>query len=110
MITVIGANKKQYSLEDNSNAILLEPRKYHDSCIIGYNLKEDRFLYAKQHFIDNLENQGMTEDEAQEWFNYNTLGTYAKNYPIFLDLEDDSILCFSGYDYIHSDWIMGAIR
>ena len=106
MITVVGANKKQYNLEDDSNAVLLEPREHHDSSIIGYNLKEDRFLYIKQHFIDNLEDQGMTEDEAHEWFNYNTLGTYVENYPIFLDLEDATILCFGEYRYIHSDWIV----
>lgn len=107
MITIIGANRKQYNLEDNSNAILLEPRIYHDSCIIGYNPKEDRFLYVKQHFNDNLENQGMTEDEAHGLFNDIILGTCDENYPFFLDLEDASILCFDGYDYVHSDWIMG---
>lgn len=104
MIKVTGSNNKEYLLKDDSKAILLEPREYHDSSIIGYNEKEDRFMYCKQHFMDQLEEQGMTSEEAYEWFYYNTLGTYVSNYPIFLDLEDKTIECFYDYEFINDDW------
>jgi len=105
MITVIGANEKEFKLNDNSCAILLEPRKYHDSSIIGYNKKEDRFMYDMYQFIEQLSDQGMSSEEAYEWFSFNTLGTYVSNYPIFLDSEDDSIACFSDdYKFIDNDW------
>ena len=107
MVKIIGSNQKEYTLEDNSKAVLLEPRECHDSSIIGYNRKEDRFIYSKQLFLDQLEDQGMTYKEAYEWYCYNTLGTYVSNYPIFFDFEDLSIESFSDYEFLSEDWENG---
>ena len=109
MITVIGANEKRFFLKDGSQAIVLEPRVYHDSAILGYSLEEDRFMYSKQQFLEQLAEQGMTYEEAIEYYHYNTIGTYAKNYPVFLDTEDELIETFDDYEvqYNPSEWIKG---
>lgn len=105
MITVTGLGNEDFKLDEYSSAIILEPREHHDSSIVGYNKKEDRFMYCMQYFIEQLVDYGMTEQEACEWFYHNTLGTYVSNYPVFLDLEDGSISNFSGeYEYIGEDW------
>jgi len=109
MITIIGSRKKEFKLYEYSSAILMEPREYHDSSILAYNSKEDRFMYCMENFLEQLTTQGMSSEEAYEWFHYNTLGTYVSNYPVFLDSEGNYIETCSTdeYEYIEDDWNTG---
>ena len=72
-----------FKLPDNTNAIKLEPSSL-DVAVIGYNEKKDVLIYHANILIDCFMHQGMTEDEAWEWFNYNTLGAITSNYPSFV--------------------------
>ena len=59
----------------NPQAVVLEPREYHDRAIVG--LVETKHglavAYSKGKFIKTLVDQGMSEEEAWEWFDYNTM-------------------------------------
>lgn len=114
MIAITGANNKKFFLGDDTNAIVLEPREHHDSAIIGYDANKDIFLYSKQLFLDQLMAQDMTYEEAIEWYHHNTLGTYVKNYPVFLDIDPETgkpqIESFESYEQLlnESEWNSGS--
>lgn len=73
--------------EFNPDAILLEPRSIYDSAIIGYDT-DGRVVYSVNGIVGALSEDGMTADEAIEYFEFNTLGTFSgmnePNKPIFL--------------------------
>ena len=47
-----------------------------------------RLLYSKDKILKILQENLMTQSEAEEYYDYNILGLYANNQnPIFLDLE-----------------------
>ena len=73
--------------EFNPDAILLEPRSIYDSSIIGYDT-DGRVVYSVNGIVGALSEDGMTADEAIEYFEFNTLGTFSSmnepNKPIFL--------------------------
>ena len=47
-----------------------------DKAIIGVSNNEMRVIYSKSLCIDILMSQGMDEDEALEYFEYNVSGAY----------------------------------
>jgi hypothetical protein len=83
------------SLED-SGAMLLEPREDYDSCVVGIG---HRFhdgplaVYSIPKVLQVLEGWGMTREEAEEFFEYNTIGAWAGDgTPLFVWLTDDARL------------------
>jgi hypothetical protein len=72
----------------NEDAIVLEPRSTFNRAIIGSDI-DCRLVYSITKIIRALmDEDGMNEDEALEWFEYNTLGTFNgmnnHNKPIFM--------------------------
>ena len=59
-------------------AILLEPRTTYDPCILGmvYVDGEAVVLYDTDSILAAHVAEGMTEEEADEWMGYNTLGAW----------------------------------
>jgi len=50
-----------------------------DDAILGYTLNPSHrhvLVYDADHCLEILTNDGMTEEEAAEWFEYSTLGAY----------------------------------
>jgi len=82
-----------------------------DTAIIG--IVEDfngrRILYSKEKILNILMvRDGMTESEAEEFYDYNILGLYAgEQNPVFLDLnitpipDNDKIIYYSEYMHVN---------
>lgn len=71
-------------------AVVLEPQKQFNDCIVG--ITEDGVLvYSAQMCIDSFIKDGMEEDEAIEFFHYNTVRAMQhvpkETRPIFLFAE-----------------------
>ena len=59
-----------------------------------------RLLYSKDKILKILQENLMTQSEAEEYYDYNILGLYANNQnPIFLDLEIIPIKMNENYEY-----------
>jgi len=75
------------------DAIVLEPRSQFNECIAGIT-DTGVLVYSGQKCIDSFIKQGMDEDEAIEFFHYNTLRTmdYVQKEvrPVFLLAERDA--------------------
>ena len=73
--------------EINPDAILLEPQEIYNNAIYGYD-SEGRVVYLVDGIIGSLMKDGMTQEEAVEFFEFNTLGTFMgmsnPNKPIFI--------------------------
>ena len=78
-------NKREEIVEVNPEALLM-PKEF-DKAIIGYVERiglEPVAIYNTNMIIDIYIEQGMTEEEAIEYFWYNTFGSYAGEYtPMF---------------------------
>lgn len=61
-----------------------------------------RVLYSKPKILKILEERDlMTQDEAEEFFDYNILGLYAgEQNPVFLDLEIEPINDGGNWEYM----------
>lgn len=56
-----------------------------DSAVVGIDANELRLIYSVQLIIKKLVKQGLSEDDAHEWFAYNILGAYmGPKTPIYL--------------------------
>ena len=56
----------------------------HDHAIMGYS-SDGRVVYSADQIIGGLMNEGMTEEEAVEYFNFNIEGAYVGEYtPIYM--------------------------
>lgn len=74
MVSVI---KREMIAELNENALLL-PEEF-DKALIGYverSGQETLALYDTELIIMVLIGQGMSEEEARDWFDYNVIGSY----------------------------------
>ena len=74
--------------EINPDAIVLEPRSTFNRAIIGTD-PDGRVVYSSNKIIRAfMDEDGMTEEEAIEYFEYNTLGTIQPmdnpNKPLFV--------------------------
>lgn len=59
-----------------------------------------RLLYSKDKILKILQENLMTQSEAEEYYDYNIVGLYASNQnPIFLDLEIIPIKMNENYEY-----------
>ena len=78
---------------ENSNAIILEPRRCHSPAIINYDYERDVALYSERLFLMSLmECQDFTYTQAIEWYAFNTLETKLKHYPIFINEDGEEVL------------------
>tara|TARA_Y100000592_G_scaffold100310_1_gene179667 strand:- start:6572 stop:6829 length:258 start_codon:yes stop_codon:yes gene_type:complete len=70
----------------DTNAIKLEPSPQLDKAVVEYDREKDILVYHVDTLISCFVEQGMSTEEAWEWFDYNTLrtGDYIKNYPNFI--------------------------
>jgi hypothetical protein len=72
------------------DAVVLEPRSDFNNCIVGVT-STGVLVYSVQQCIEVFMSQGMTDEEASEFFQYNTLRAmdYVKeeSRPIFLFAE-----------------------
>ncbi len=70
-------------------ALLMEPREFYGKCIVGMTYDGSKVIYDAALVIQSLmEDQGMTDEEAVDWFEYNMLGSYlGDGTPIFMVTE-----------------------
>ena len=78
------------TLPDGTGAIKLEPSSLLDKAVVKYDKEKDILVYSAEMLIECFQEDGMTEEEARDWFSYNTLrtGDYVKQYPEFIYEED----------------------
>jgi hypothetical protein len=74
--------------ELNPEAILLEPQEFYNPTIMGYD-EGGRVVYSVDMILQgHVEEDGMTHEEAIEFFEFNTIGTFMgmdnPNKPIFM--------------------------
>ena len=70
-------------------ALLMEPRDQYDSCLIGvgYRFHDGPLAVYDMDLVLSVLGEEMNEEDAQEWFEYNTLGAWMGNgTPIFVRL------------------------
>ena len=81
-MTLIGSN---LTLPEWSEALRMEPREYYDEAILGYDPQEDRLIYNEDKIIDILiTKEGMSVEDAIEWYDYNIQGSQGKNHPAYI--------------------------
>ena len=84
----MSTRQKIQSYLQDSDALLLEPEIF-DDAIIGVTERADGgqlVAYDRQRVIDILEAQGMSRDEAEEYYSFNTCGAWVgEGTPIFVD-------------------------
>ena len=78
------------TIPENTGAIKLEPSSLLDKAVVKYDKEKDVLVYSAEILIECFQEDGMTEEEARDWFSYNTLrtGDYVKQYPEFI-FEND---------------------
>lgn len=72
----IEASKREAIAELNEDAMFADD---HDNALVGFveHYKVGPVaVYDKTKVLSNLQRDGMTEEEAEEWFYYNILGAY----------------------------------
>ena len=70
-------------------ALLMEPRDQYDSCLIGvgYRFHDGPLAVYDMDRVLSVLGEEMSEGDAQEWFEYNTLGAWVgEGTPIFVRL------------------------
>ena len=81
--------------EENSEALLMEPRVEFDGCIVGlgYRFHDGPVaIYSIDRVLRAFVGEGMDEEEAQEHFDYNVIGGWVgEGTPIFV--REDEMLC-----------------
>ena len=67
-------------------AFVMTPREHYDKCIVGVTYHGDRVVYDVDLVLESLmEDQGMSDEEALDWFEYNMVGSYlGDGTPIFM--------------------------
>jgi hypothetical protein len=79
---LIGSN---LTLPEWSEALRMEPHEYYDDAILGYDPQEDRLIYNEDKIIDILiTKEGMSVEDAIEWYDYNICGTQGEHYPNYI--------------------------
>jgi len=70
-------------------ALLMEPRDQYDSCLVGvgYRFHDGPLAVYDIDRVLSVLGEEMSEGDAQEWFEYNTLGAWVgEGTPIFVRL------------------------
>ena len=72
------------------NACLLEPRSDYDSCLVGvgYRFNDGPLAVYDLSKVMSVLEADMTQEEAQEYFEFNTLGAWmGDGTPMFVELD-----------------------
>tara|TARA_R100000742_G_C4276072_1_gene96914 strand:- start:1744 stop:1986 length:243 start_codon:yes stop_codon:yes gene_type:complete len=73
----------------NDNTMHIKPKDIFDSCIVGYHLVYQSWLYDYELLIDGFIQLGLTYEEAMDHVSYNIIGNqYKKFFPIVHDMLD----------------------
>jgi hypothetical protein len=56
----------------------------YNEAIVGVTIDKTRLIYSSSKIIEMLVRDGMDEDQAFEFFEYNIYGSKIKNGPLFL--------------------------
>ena len=76
-----------------NEACLMEPRDEYDDCVIGigYRFSEGPLaVYSIPKVLKVMQGWGMDDQEAQEFFEYNTIGAWmGDGTPIFVHLFEE---------------------
>ena len=64
-----------------------------DKAIIGYDDKQMRVIYSSTKIIEELMSQGMNDEEAIEWFEYNIDCSYVGKHTPIICQEGVMFLC-----------------
>ena len=70
-----------YSLENDT--IFLAPKDEFDQAIVGVSHDSHHLIYDYEKLLTAIMNQGQSEEEAQEWLDYNIMGGINMNLPGF---------------------------
>lgn len=80
--------RQQLEMMELDEVIILEPAEFFDQAIIGLTEGhgEPRLIYDSQRCVEALMKSGIgDEEDALEFFEFNTLGAYIKNGPLFVN-------------------------
>lgn len=84
---------------EEGQVIYLSPRETYDSAIIGVCSSTYRIIYSKNEIIEiisrsmDIEDHAEKYESAQEYFDYNILGSHLGSYtPIYLSSYDEDEL------------------
>ena len=70
-----------YCLEDDT--IFLDPKDEFDQAIVGVSHDSHHLIYDYEKLLTAIMNQSQSEEEAQEWLDYNIMGGINTNLPGF---------------------------
>jgi len=83
-----------------TNTIILEPREVFNQGIIGYDESQNKLIYSYHEIVIALAISYLKEEPgssfsyqyeaAEDWVQYNTLGTFVTGYPIIRMGEEDA--------------------
>ena len=81
-------NKLEQIIENDPETKFLKADGF-DDAVIGRCFQSNRLIYSTDKIIEQLVSNGMSTDDAEEYFTYNILGAYVgEKTPIYLnDLE-----------------------
>lgn len=67
-------------------AYVMDPREIYDKCIVAVTYHGDKVVYDTDLVLKCLmEEEGMSDEEALDWFEYNMVGSYlGDGTPIFI--------------------------
>ena len=74
-IDLVKKNKLQQILDEYPDHEFLKATGMDDACI-GVQKETLRLIYSKEKCLECLMNDGMTDEEAEEWFEFNTRPAY----------------------------------
>lgn len=81
---------RQTIAEIDPELVLLDPVEKYDHCILGLASRigmEDCVAYDRSKVIAELMNDGMSEEDAEDFFSFNIAGAYVGlRTPIFIDV------------------------
>jgi hypothetical protein len=86
--------REEISEQYGDELLFLDPPEQFDSCIAGVATRcgmGNVVVYDADKVIKALTTGDMSEEDAQEWFEFNILGAYiGENTPMFLSTLDDA--------------------
>jgi hypothetical protein len=82
-------NILQQITEDFPEETFLYPTGYED-CVVGLEYASNSLVMDSNKIIDKLINEDeMTEEEAQEFFDYNIAGSKGEGFPIYIYIPEN---------------------
>lgn len=80
----LALDELELALEE-ADAQLLEPREQFDPALLGFLESPNVAVYAAPKVIEILMRaQGMSHEDAREWFDFNIAGSRGEGYPVYL--------------------------